>query len=90
MKRAMESPDGDRAAGHPMGGDHAGPRGHPIDPHRARPALAESATVLGAIEREVVAQHMQQRRRLGHTQHALASVDLQGEFRHCARGLPMR
>src|SRR5262249_59413415 len=58
-----------------------------VDQHRAGAALRHGAAVFGAVELEIVAQHVQQRRvRLG-IDRADRSVDLQADG-HC--GCPPR
>src|SRR5438876_5546747 len=65
----------------------AGASGRAVDQHRAGAALRQAAAVFGAIELEIVAQHVEQRRvRLG-IDRARRPVDLQADG-HC--GSPRR
>src|SRR5260221_185536 len=66
---------------------HAGASSRAVDQHRAGAALRHAAAVFGAIELEIVAQHVEQRRvRLG-IDRARRPVDLQADG-HC--GSPRR
>ncbi len=62
-------------------GDHARARDPAVDEHGARAALAEAAAVLRAVERKVVAQHVQQRRARRRVEPHRAAVDDQRHAR---------
>jgi hypothetical protein len=68
---------------------HAGAHGRAVDKHRAGAALGEPAAELRAIELEVIAQHIEQRRvRLG-LDRAGCTVHLQAD-RHARLSLNKR
>ncbi len=61
---------GDRAAGDGADGDHAGARGTAIDQHHAGAAFAKAAAEFRAVQREIVAQYVDQRR-IGRRRHGM-------------------
>eukprot|EP01035_Chromulina_nebulosa_P027532 gene27533-36225_t len=64
--RAQPFERGDGAASNAVRGNHARARRHAVHMHRAGAALPQSAAVLGPVQAQVVAQHVQQRRSARH------------------------
>jgi len=60
--------------------DHAGARRDAVDQNRARAALAQAATELRTIQRQIVAQHVKQRRAASNTDVEDPPVDAQAQL----------
>ena len=76
---------------HSTGQRQAREHGLAVDQHRARPALAELAAVLGAGEVQVLAEHLEQGLVGGHEKLAVLAVHLQGQTQlHAGRLLELR
>ena len=83
LGRAQSFDRGNAHAGHGRHADLAGARRPVVDQHRAAAALAFAAAELGAVQPQVVAQHVQQRlRRVPRLDAVLLAVDEQVEGAH--------
>ena len=79
LDRAKTLNGGDLGLAEPPDRGHAGTHSGAVDQHRAGAALREPAAELGAVELEIVAQDIKQRRvRLG-VDRAGTAVDLQAD-----------